>query len=520
MPKIILDLDAEDFNRLCNNSARWGNNFRDHESHFETIGADREISWDWRYAYWVGLEWTSVIFARSYLDSIGQRYQVVWDMVENPDMSYVILTDYPADWEKDGAAPVASPKEEDPQLWYTHWAYFASRPSAEACRDEMTGDGFDAVVTAAAVDPDQEADDDRWLLRATKEVYVNGLVVRHDYVETVVTRHGGHYDGGQMGRHDVETVPERPAADADESTQNATGPGIPAPWPSNTAVPPAGWQPLTDTDGTRPMGWFTTARDGMRTVVRGYATWDDAPFGLTADEWKNPTPEDLEHDETAIALHTIFDIAHRAYVFPDVATHAGPATHSFTNLDFCGGWAAAAGHGVAEKEALLARTVAGRKPASEAYFLEDAAADRDRWISAAHRAGLGALPYSLRMGEHIVERLWVAPARLADRVDPDALTAAWDALLAADPDAERRSRIDKAVDLGLVTAFALDLLQPLDPNRPYDSLPHVWWDAGTDAGFVALGAILGYPPASTYACMAERDGHVPLTLPHGPADRT
>lgn len=283
---------------------------------------------------------------------------------------------------------------------------------------------------------------------------------------------------------------------------------MPMPWPTNSATPPQGWHVLIDTDGTRPMGWFTTAHNGMRTVARGYPTWEDAPFDIPADCRTTPTPEELDYDEMDIFLHTLFNLAYRGYVFPDVDTAAGPPTHSFTNLDFVGGWTAAIGHGAVATEALLARTIAGQKPASETYFYGDhAATDRDRWASAARDAGLAAIPYRIGMGRFLTERLWVAPSRLAERVDRAVLSAAWKALLDADPDSDRREWLASSIQSGLDMAFEVDLLQPITEQRE-QGLPHAWWDDTTDEGLVMLGAVLGYPPASTYAILAELDGPV------------
>lgn len=359
---------------------------------------------------------------------------------------------------------------------YTHWIYFQSGDSAEACRVELADADF-----ATKIDPpDAPGGKGEWLLRASKLVTIDDMLTRHDYVEEIVERHGGFYDGGESGWMNI-------AADI-------------YPYPTNNAVAPKGWQALTDTNGARPMGWFTTARDGMRTVVRGFPTWDDAPFNLPEDCRTIPTAEQLDHDETDILLHTIFNLAYRSYVFPDIETHVGPATHSFANLDFCGGWRPAVTEEKQVGEQLLARTVAGLKPASDLSTV----VDRARWAEIARGEGLDIVSYGKN-------RAWVAPARLGDRVDQGALTRTWQRLLDADPERHRRDQFAPVIERGLQTAFDLDLLQPI-PDRTSPGLLHAWWDDSTDEGLVVLGAVLGYPPASTYGLLIEREGPVTLAI--------
>jgi hypothetical protein len=58
-------------------------------------------------------------------------------------------------------------------------------------------------------------------LRAAREVDIDDLVERHDYVEVIVERFGGFYDGGEATYQvDDDTaamlVEERPGADLDD----------------------------------------------------------------------------------------------------------------------------------------------------------------------------------------------------------------------------------------------------------------------------------------------------------------
>lgn len=257
-------------------------------------------------------------------------------------------------------------------------------------------------------------------------------------------------------------------------------------WPTNTATPPPGWHRLTDTDGTRPTGWFTTSSGGFRTVVKGYPTWDDAPWDVPADLRYH------DEDDDYAFLQGLIDLTHTTYTFPDLNTSAGPSTHSFGNLDFCGGWShplSTMPDGMCANEALLARVLTGAKPAA-ALFGSDA--DTERWAAAARAAGLEALVY-----RDWNTKVWIAPARLGDRVNHRALRATWHAVASGDPDRARASRLLDTVDRGLDRAFDLDLQQR--PVQRGTVVGPPWWDEQSDEGFVVLGAVLGYPPASTYA---------------------
>jgi hypothetical protein len=282
------------------------------------------------------------------------------------------------------------------------------------------------------------------------------------------------------------------------------------PWPTNTATPPTGWHQLTDTDGTHPMGWFTRAHDGMRIVARAYPTWEDAHWEIPADCRERATDEELDFDEMDIYLNTVFDLAYRGYVFPDADadTASGLVTHSFVNLDFVNGWEPAIGRDQ-EMEVMLERTLAGLKPTADLMAKHG---ERERWTAAVRAAGLEPVPYDMLR----IPRLWVAPARLSDRVDRHALTAAWDGLIDAEPNRHRRKLVRAAVDVGLSTAFDIDLRER-HTTQPGGRLLPSWWDEASDEGLVVLGAVLGYHPATTYAVLAEGYGPVRLPIPPSPA---
>lgn len=99
MPEIVIRMDDSDFEHLYFTSMEWRhengrNDWTEQADRFELHGSDTEIDWSFRYAFWVGEEWANVMFARAYLESAGQEYQILWDMVENPDPSWVILSNY------------------------------------------------------------------------------------------------------------------------------------------------------------------------------------------------------------------------------------------------------------------------------------------------------------------------------------------------------------------------------------------------------------------------------------------
>ncbi len=75
--------------------------------------------------------------------------------------------------------------------------------------------------------------------------------------------------------------------------------------------------------------------------------------------------------------------------------------------------------------------------------------------------------------------------------------ATWHAAAAGDPDRARAHRLLDVIDRGLEQARNLDLQQPL-VRRSTVMLPP-WWDEDSDEGWIVLGAVLGYPPATTYA---------------------
>lgn len=93
--------------------------------------------------------------------------------------------------------------QSDDLIPYTHWAYFSTRESAQACADELMRNEFLAAVDrAATVTPTRGTE---WLMRAAKAVPLDDLIARHDTVEAIVNSHGGSYDGGESGWLDLGT---------------------------------------------------------------------------------------------------------------------------------------------------------------------------------------------------------------------------------------------------------------------------------------------------------------------------
>ncbi|MBD3004715.1 hypothetical protein [Streptomyces sp. 5-10] len=79
---------------------------------------------------------------------------------------------------------------------YTHWAYFPDRGSAQVCVSDLQD-----YVTR--IDPPIEGSP-QWLLRAGRDVSIDGLLNRHDEVEAIVSRYGGRYDGGEAAHLSVD----------------------------------------------------------------------------------------------------------------------------------------------------------------------------------------------------------------------------------------------------------------------------------------------------------------------------
>jgi len=99
MNEIKINMTETDFSRLATGGSselpaggwtRWPDGFD-----FETIDSDdKEPSWDWKMQYSFGESWASVLLARSYIEAAGYEYEIIWDMRDEADLSYVILTNF------------------------------------------------------------------------------------------------------------------------------------------------------------------------------------------------------------------------------------------------------------------------------------------------------------------------------------------------------------------------------------------------------------------------------------------
>lgn len=49
---------------------------------------------EWAWAHWLGGDWTTVLLAKAFLRAHGFACEVIWDLAENPDPSYLLLTNY------------------------------------------------------------------------------------------------------------------------------------------------------------------------------------------------------------------------------------------------------------------------------------------------------------------------------------------------------------------------------------------------------------------------------------------
>lgn len=237
----------------------------------------------------------------------------------------------------------------------------------------------------------------------------------------------------------------------------------------NTVVPPSGWEHLTDADGSHPAGWFTKRHAKSMHWVK--ADYDNGKFTYR----------------------------HRRYITPVTTMDGQPVSHTWANLDFCGGWHTEF-RGSDEGIAMVDRIIAGLKPAGEAVWsgpTEDVTVLHDLQARAS-AAGLLAVP-TVKTGQYGYDtfRLWVAPRRLDDRLDHSAMLEAWITIIKTLPAADRNWAMDCAHE-GLKQAFFADL-GTVTPEIPAFQQP--WWRELLGEDLVGLGTILGYPPLSTLAIL-------------------
>jgi hypothetical protein len=96
---VVVQVTAEDFKRLCENSAP--GDVTAEPGRFEVVDAEAGGRWParkWHRAYWLGENYAAVIFARAFLAARGFGYAVLFDTAsdepDEPMFGYVLLTDY------------------------------------------------------------------------------------------------------------------------------------------------------------------------------------------------------------------------------------------------------------------------------------------------------------------------------------------------------------------------------------------------------------------------------------------
>lgn len=87
-------ITSKDFDLLSYSSMEWGSiDWKNkYKNRFECHSGD-EINWTYKYVYWFE-HYQSIIFAKMFLTSIQQDYQVLFDIGNN---DWVIITDYRQD---------------------------------------------------------------------------------------------------------------------------------------------------------------------------------------------------------------------------------------------------------------------------------------------------------------------------------------------------------------------------------------------------------------------------------------
>ncbi|MFD8497727.1 hypothetical protein [Amycolatopsis sp. NPDC059657] len=95
MSAIVIKMDAYDFVQLTEQRRTWVTWAGASEpDRYEPIrDGDPAPSMHWKYAYWIGLDWASVLLCRAYLESERQPYQIIVDN-SLPPGGYVVLTNW------------------------------------------------------------------------------------------------------------------------------------------------------------------------------------------------------------------------------------------------------------------------------------------------------------------------------------------------------------------------------------------------------------------------------------------
>jgi hypothetical protein len=93
MNSVLIQMTAEDAERLAVTSMAWGNDWASHDGRFESVRVKGAVpSYRWGRAYWLESGAAAYILFTSYLTANGFDHEVLWDLVD--DCGYVVLTDW------------------------------------------------------------------------------------------------------------------------------------------------------------------------------------------------------------------------------------------------------------------------------------------------------------------------------------------------------------------------------------------------------------------------------------------
>lgn len=89
---------GHDFDRMISSSTRWKDGVSEFSDQFENYTDqgqpyDKPVFPGWTYAYWIGEEYTAVVLAKSFLSSLNEGYEVLWD-TSDEFYGWVIVTNY------------------------------------------------------------------------------------------------------------------------------------------------------------------------------------------------------------------------------------------------------------------------------------------------------------------------------------------------------------------------------------------------------------------------------------------
>jgi hypothetical protein len=74
----------------------------EHEGRFEVMN-DKVVNLDPKktyYMFWVENNPSNMLLGRKMLEASGYEVYALWDLAENPEPQYCLLTDYPHNWNK------------------------------------------------------------------------------------------------------------------------------------------------------------------------------------------------------------------------------------------------------------------------------------------------------------------------------------------------------------------------------------------------------------------------------------